>query len=118
MSGESKRFKSRSFKSLRAWQRSSLEMRRLRLAFWRTFLGNFALNLQTLGSFFEKQFASTAGGLHHGLDQRHAELPFLELEDAVNGAASRRSYGVFQERGMIACFENYTCRSLHGLRGE
>ena len=38
---------------------------------------------------FEQQFAGAARCFDDRLDERNAEFPFFELEDAVNGAAGR-----------------------------
>src|SRR6266436_4407521 len=67
-------------------------------------------------SFLEKQFSSAAGGLHDRFDERHAELAFFELHDSVNGASRGRGYGVLQQGGVIAGFQNHTRRAFHGLR--
>src|ERR1700674_1710630 len=67
---------------------------------------------------FKEQFAGAAGGLDDGLDERDAELPFFEFEDAVDGAAGGSGDGIFQERRMIAGFEDYAGGAFHGLRGE
>src|SRR5215471_15348589 len=44
---------------------------------------------------FKEQFAGTLSGLHHGFDQRYAQLPFFELEDTVNRATGGRRHCVF-----------------------
>jgi len=46
-------------------------------------------------SFLEEQFPGAECGFDDRLDQRDAQLPFLEFEDAVNRAARRRRYRVF-----------------------
>src|SRR5229473_6636222 len=51
--------------------------------------------------FVEQQFAGAMRGLHHRFDQRDAQLPFFQLEDAVDGAARRSGHRVFQQRRVI-----------------
>ena len=53
---------------------------------------------------FEQQFPRAAGGFDDRLDQRDPEFPFFEFEDAVDGAAGRRSDSVLEQRGMVAGF--------------
>src|SRR2546422_3507074 len=45
----------------------------------------------------EQQFLRALGGLHDGLDQGHAELPLLELEDAVDRAPCGRRDRVLEQ---------------------
>src|SRR5882672_8513693 len=68
--------------------------------------------------FLEEQLAGSVRGLYHCFDQRDAQLPFLEFEDAVDGAARWRGNGVFQQRWMVAGFENNAGCAFHCLRRE
>src|SRR5207249_4714700 len=57
------------------------------------------------GSLLEHQLLRPLGRLHDGLDQRHAELPLLQLQDAVDGAARRCGDRVLEQGGVIPGFE-------------
>ena len=54
------------------------------------------------GLLLEEQLAGTLRGLHHRLDERDAQLPFFEFEDAVDGAARWSGHCILQQRWMIA----------------
>ena len=53
-------------------------------------------------SFLEEQFPGAECGFDDCLDERDTQLPFFEFEDAVNRAARRRRYRVFQQRWMVS----------------
>src|SRR3989442_473662 len=53
----------------------------------------------------EHQLLRPLGRLHDGLDQGHAQLPLLQLEDAVDGAARRRGDGILEQGRVITGFE-------------
>lgn len=67
---------------------------------------------------FEEKFPGSLRSFHYGLDERDAELTFLEFHDAVNGAASGSGDGIFEQGGVIAGFEDDAGGAFHGLRGE
>lgn len=58
-------------------------------------------------SFLEEQFPGAECGFDDRLDQRDAQLPFFEFEDAVNRAARRRRYRVFQQRWMVSRLQHH-----------
>src|SRR5947209_11320114 len=84
--------------------------------FTRFWLGGVAGKLSRFLSsctklFFKQQLPRAAGGFHYCFDERHAEFAFFQFQNAVNGASSGSGHCVLQERGMIACFEDDTCRA-------
>src|SRR2546430_10671821 len=68
-------------------------------------------------SLLEHQLLRPLRGLHHGLDQRHAELPLLQLEDPVDGAARRRGDGILEQGRVIAGLECDLSGAEQRLRG-
>lgn len=46
--------------------------------------------------FLKQEFARPVRRFHHRLDQCHAQLPLLQLEDAVDRAAGRSGHRIFQ----------------------
>src|SRR5207237_181734 len=68
-------------------------------------------------SLLEHQLPRPLRGLHHGLDQRHAELPLLQLEDPVDGAARRRGDGILEQGRVIAGLECDLSGAEQRLRG-
>src|SRR6266849_7003630 len=68
--------------------------------------------------FVEQQFAGAVRGLHFRLDERDAQLPFFQLEDAVDRAARRSGHRVFQQRRVITSFKHDAGRAFHRLRRE
>src|SRR5438876_4156191 len=66
----------------------------------------------------EHQLLRTLGGLHHGLDEGHAQLALFELENTVDGAARRRRDGILEQGGVIAGVELHLRGAEQGLRGE
>src|SRR6185369_10512511 len=93
----------------RRWQATS----RLRCATARQAFGMTRRGTAQL--FFKQQLASAARSFHDRLDECDAEFAFLEFENAVYGAARRSSHGVFEQRGMIACFQHNARRAFHRL---
>jgi len=69
-------------------------------------------------SFLEEEFAGALGGFYNGFDKGDAQLPFLEFEDAVDGAASGSGNRVFEESGVVTGFEDDAGGTFHGLSGE
>src|SRR5262249_38263769 len=67
---------------------------------------------------FKQELAGAARSFHDRLDQRDAEFALFKFENAVDGAASRSSHGVFEERGMIAGLQDNARRAFHRLRRE
>src|ERR1700757_1974930 len=61
----------------------------------------------TEGLLFEEQFSRALRSLHHSFNQRDAQFPFFQFEDAVNRAAGGGGDGIFQQRGMVAGFQHY-----------
>ena len=59
------------------------------------------------GSFLEEQFPGAECSFDHRLDEGDTQLPFFEFEDAVNRAAGRRRYRVFQQRWMVSGLQHH-----------
>ena len=55
---------------------------------------------------------------HHRLNQGDPEFAFFEFHDAIDGAASGRGNRVFQQSGVVPCFQDNACGTFHGLGGK
>ncbi len=80
--------------------------------------GNNSRERVTEHLLFKEEFSGTLRGFHYGLDEGDAQLPFLEFQDAVDGAAGRSSDRVFQKRGVIAGFQDNAGGPFHSLRSQ
>src|SRR5260370_31693035 len=64
-------------------------------------------------SLLEEQFSAALRGLHYRFDQRDTQLPFFELEYAVNSADRGRGHRIFALLGMVALLNPDPGHHLH-----
>ena len=57
------------------------------------------------------QLLRPLGCTHHRLNQSHAQTAFFQFENAVDGAASRRSHRVLEQCRMVAGFQHHLRRA-------
>ena len=53
------------------------------------------------------ELASPLAGADHSFDQRDTQSAFLELQQTVDGATSRRGYNILQFGGMLARLQHH-----------
>src|SRR5262249_48445521 len=63
-------------------------------------------------SLLKQQLPRSARSLHHRLNQRNPELPFLQLENSIDRAPGRCRHGILQQRWVVACLQHHAGRAL------